>query len=76
MDHVLVPLLIVFFCPGLLPPPVLGQSSGRDAIHGLLARVCEEIPRAAHSVSGEDAVAGMSLLTRGSSKGCFTTARL
>lgn len=51
---------VVFICPvlrpGLLPPQVLGQSSGRAAIHRLLQIICEGIPRAAHFVSGEAVV--------------------
>lgn len=43
-------------CPGLLPPQVLGQSNGRATIHGLLQSICEEIPWAAHFVSGEAVV--------------------
>lgn len=43
----------LFLCPGLLPPQVLGQSSGGEKINGFLQVVCEEIPRPTHFISGE-----------------------
>lgn len=48
-----VVFICLVLCPGLLPPQVLGQSSGRATIHRLLPIICEEIPRATHLVSGE-----------------------
>lgn len=43
----------LFLCPGLLPPQVLGQSSGRATIPGFLQIICEEISWATHFISGE-----------------------
>lgn len=58
MDHDIY--FVVFICLvlylGLLPPQVLGQSSGRTTIPQLLQIICEEIPRATHFVSGEAVV--------------------
>lgn len=67
MNHVF--LLLFVLCPGLLPPQVLGQSSGRATIHQFLQIICEEIPWATHLVSGgasvkENCVVNFQLLER------------